>query len=197
MGEKIIYTAPKAVVEISEAEGAKTPPRTAATCSPNALRVAPDIPLGSTPAAGDAVLGSQNAFKTHDLNQTPPEPELSADISMPSTCVRDHFSTDNFCPDVAVNVTEKANDGRAEFFRYMCDRIPRNTSIPLPFDGKHILDLYQTVAFHEPEDDVDFSCVFPWTRELRDMPKRFLRNIWLSCMLSTLARNTNQGKTLR
>ena len=91
VGEKIIYSAPKAVVEISEAAGAKTPTRTAAICSLNALWEATDIPLGSTPATGDAVLGSQNALQTHDLNQTPPEPELSADISMPSTCVRDHF----------------------------------------------------------------------------------------------------------
>ena len=50
----------------------------------------PDIPLGSTPATGAAVLGSPTASDLHDLNHTPNEPELPAVISTPFTCVRNH-----------------------------------------------------------------------------------------------------------
>ena len=59
--ETIIFSAPKAVVEISEAAGAKTQPQLAVICSLAAGRVATDIPLGSTPATGAAVLGSPMA----------------------------------------------------------------------------------------------------------------------------------------
>ena len=64
VGANAISTAPKAVVELSAAAGVQTPLRTAETCSTDAFRGATDIPSGSIPATGDAVLGSQNAVQS-------------------------------------------------------------------------------------------------------------------------------------
>ena len=60
-----------------------------------------------------------------------------------------------------------ANAEHADFFCFMCDHFPRNTSIPLPFScpAQDILDLHQTVVFQGQDSVVQFSCVFPWTRE--------------------------------
>ena len=118
---QFIYPAPKAVVENSAAAGAKTHPRTAATRSIKALREATGIPLGSTPATGDAVLGSQNALQSHDFNQTPNEPASFADTS----------SALGRCPDASVNTTETAS-WRARFSRRVWNELPPTASIPLP-----------------------------------------------------------------
>ena len=139
LGETIIFSATKAVVELSEAAGAKTQTQLAVICSLAARRGVTDIPSGSIPATGDAVLGSQNAVQSYDLNQTPNEPEFTAVISTPLPGVGTHFSTVDLCTDVDVNVTEKADDDRASFFRAMCDELPRNASLLLPNSAQDIL----------------------------------------------------------
>jgi hypothetical protein len=127
--------------------------------------VATDIPSGSTPATGDAVLGSPNAVQSHDLNQTHDEPEFPAVISTPLTGVGTHFSTVDLCSDAAVNATEKVNDDRANFFRAMCHELPRNASLPLPISAQDILELHQNVWFWGPDGKCKRSCAFPWTQE--------------------------------
>ena len=137
LGETIIFSAPKAVVEISEAAGAKTQPQLAVICSLVAGRVATDIPLGSTPAIGAAVLGSPTASDLYDLNQTPNKPELPAVTPTHSKCLGDHFSTVELCFNAAVNVTEMANvEERADFSSCMCDKFPPDASTPSLFSAQ-------------------------------------------------------------
>ena len=75
-------------------------------------------------------------------------------------------STVDLCPDAAVNVTEKADDDRANFFRAMCDELPRNASIPLPISVTDILDLHQYECFQGPDGRRELSCAFPWTHKV-------------------------------